>query len=557
MSLGFTVKFFGTIMDLLLPYILAHILDYVTPTKDILAVMLWGAVMIVAAGAAYVMNVCANRMASKVARDTVEVIRHDLFSKTIALSRKQADTFTVPSLVSRLTSDTFNINQMLAMIQRLGVRAPLLLVGGIAVSFVMEPVLSLALIGMVPLIGLVVYLVSSKGIPLFTKVREAGDQLVRTIQENVTGIRVIRALSKGEYERERFGKVNSDLASKEKRSSLVMTITSPSINLLLNLAIAIVIVIGAYRVNSGAILPGKIIAFLSYFTIISNATMMVSRMFMMYSKGSASAKRIAEVLDTDTELMLTEPDHVDDGYHISFDHVSFSYNKRRSNLTDVSFGLKKGQTLGIIGATGSGKTTIVNLLLRFYDADIGTVRISGDDVRSIHPDELYKKFGIAFQDDFLISDTIKENIDLGRKIDDEAIRKAADDAQAVEFINSRDEGYNFKLAVKGQNLSGGQKQRLLISRALAGEPEIIILDDSSNALDYRTDADLRRALGSGYRDSTFVIVTQRISTLKNSDLILVIDDGKIIGKGTHDELLESCKEYRDTYEMQMGEEMAV
>jgi len=403
----------------------------------------------------------------------------------------------------------------------------------------------------------VVYLVSSKGIPLFTKVREAGDQLVRTIQENVTGIRVIRALSKGEYERERFGKVNSDLASKEKRSSLVMTITSPSINLLLNLAIAIVIVIGAYRVNSGAILPGKIIAFLSYFTIISNATMMVSRMFMMYSKGSASAKRIAEVLDTDTELMLTEPDHVDDGYHISFDHVSFSYNKRRSNLTDVSFGLKKGQTLGIIGATGSGKTTIVNLLLRFYDADIGTVRISGDDVRSIHPDELYKKFGIAFQDDFLISDTIKENIDLGRKIDDEAIRKAADDAQAVEFINSRDEGYNFKLAVKGQNLSGGQKQRLLISRALAGEPEIIILDDSSNALDYRTDADLRRALGSGYRDSTFVIVTQRISTLKNSDLILVIDDGKIIGKGTHDELLESCKEYRDTYEMQMGEEMAV
>ena len=335
---------------------------------------------------------------------------------------------------------------------------------------------------------------------------------------------------------------------------MIMGITNPVMNLFLNTGLAAVIVVGAFRVNSGAAQPGALIAFLSYFTIILNAMMSITRLFVNLSKGAASAGRIEEVLNYDDDLLIGERDSKDSDYHIEFDDVSFSYGGVRDNLSHISFRLKRGETLGIIGATGSGKSTIINLLLRFYDADSGTIRISGDDIRGMGSSELHTKFGVAFQNDFLFEDTIRENIDFGRGCTTEDILAAAETAQASDFISKYDDGLMHMLTVRGANLSGGQKQRLLIARALAGRPEILILDDSSSALDYATDSRLRKAIHDNYADTTSIIIAQRISSIMNADLIIMIDDGKIIGSGTHEQLMSSCPDYAEIAEAQMEAE---
>ena len=553
MFLGLSIKFLGTIMDLALPYILSYILDDVAPTKNIRLIFIWGGVMILCSALAIIGNIIANRMASKVARDTTERLRHDLFAKISLLSCAQTDKFTIPSLISRLSSDSYNVHQMIGMMQRLGVRAPILLIGGICVTMTLDPYLTLVLVCILPLLGLAVYIVSKKGIPMYTRVAEAIDSMVRKVQENMTGVRVIKALSKSGYERERFDEINTEVVRRDQRVGIIMSATNPIMNLLLNTGLAIVIIVGAFRVNSGMTKPGAIIAFLSYFTIILTAMMSITRMFINYSKGAASAKRIEEVLLEKEDLTIGEKNHenVPDGSYLEFRHVSFSYDKVENNLTDIDFKLGRGMTLGIIGATGSGKSTLVNLLLRFYDPDSGEIRIGGDDIRGLPSSELHTRFGIAFQNDFLFADTIRANIDFGRGLSDEAVKEAAAAAQADSFIREKDGGYEYRLTVKGANLSGGQKQRLLIARALAGRPDILILDDSSSALDYKTDADMRRAVHLGYSGATSIIIAQRISSIMNADLILVIDEGRVIGRGSHDELLESCESYREIARVQM------
>lgn len=291
---------------------------------------------------------------------------------------------------------------------------------------------------------------------------------------------------------------------------------------------------------------------MSYFTIILNALMMVSRLFVMYSKGAASGRRIAEVLAAPADLAPQNIPPVQEDAFLRFDHVSFSYDKVKDTLSDVSFSLKRGQTLGIIGPTGSGKTTILWLLLRFYDPDSGAVRLNGRDVRSIPPEVLHSKFGVVFQNDFLYADEIGENIDFGRGISPEQTAAAARTAQA-DFIAQRKGDFSAQLAAKGANLSGGQKQRVLLARALAADPEILLLDDSSSALDYKTDAALRRALARDFADTTKIIVAQRVSSIQNADRILVLEDGRAAGLGTHSELLRSCESYREIAQVQMGE----
>ncbi len=557
MLVGVTIKFIGTIVDLFIPWILSHIIDNVVPTRSVPMILLWGGAMVLCAGVAIVGNITANRMASRVARDATKAMRHDLFEKISYLSCHQVDTFTIPSLISRLTSDTYNTHQMIGSIQRLGIRAPILLIGGIVVTLMLEPVLALVLIATLPPLSAVVYYVSSRAIPLYTRVQEAQDSMVRKVQENMTGVRVIKALSKSKYEIDRFDEINSEVVRREQKSGMITSLSNPTMNLLLNTGLTAVIIVGAYRVNGGVMLPGKIIAFLSYFTIILNAVMMVNRMFTMLSKGIASGNRIAEVIDAPHELDVEEiplDEKTASEYHVVFDHVSFSYNKGEDNLTDIDFRLKKGQTLGIIGATGSGKTTVVNLLMRFYDADKGRIIIGGRDIRSIPAEELHSMFGVAFQNDFIIADTIRENIDFGRGLSDEDIERAAESAQAAEFIAEK-EGYDYELTVKGANLSGGQKQRLLIARALAANPDILILDDSSSALDYKTDAKLRTAISKNYGDLTTVIIAQRISSIKHADLIIMLEDGVISGIGSHEKLLETNEAYREISEAQMGGEL--
>lgn len=550
----FSIKFIGTVMDLLIPWLLSYIIDDVVPANNIKKVYLYGGLMIVCAIIAVIFNITANRMAIKTSRNITEKLRHDLFEKISYLSCRQSDAFTLPSLISRLTSDTYNVHHMIDRMQRLGIRAPILLLGGIVVTLTLEPVLTLILVLSLPLLALIVIYVSRKGVKLYTQTQEALDGLVRKVQENMTGIRVIKALSKTEYERSKFDEINTDVVQRDQKAGILMSLTNPVMNLLLNVGLTLVIIVGAYRVNAGVSQPGKIIAFLSYFTIILNALLMVTRLFVMYSKGAASAKRIEEVLDAPRELLVSasRPAYEPSPYHIEFRNVSFSYNKVQNNLSNISFALKRGETLGIIGSTGSGKSTVLNLLLRFYDADSGQILIDGIDIKTIPAEILHTKFGVVFQNDFLFADTIRENINFGRSLTDEQLRRAAKTAQAG-FIEKKEGGFEHKLTVKGANLSGGQKQRVLIARALAAAPEILLLDDSSSALDYLTDAALRKALRKNFKDTTAIVIAQRISSIMNAEKIMMLEDGMIIGYGTHEELMMFCDGYREIYDTQMGE----
>jgi ATP-binding cassette subfamily B protein len=395
-------------------------------------------------------------------------------------------------------------------------------------------------------------LVSKKGVSLYTETQTATDRLVRKIQENMAGVRIIKALSKTDYETQKFDEVNNDVVKKDQRASILISVTNPIMNLLLNLGLTLVIIVGAFRVNSGLTQPGKIIAFLSYFAIILNALMMVTRLFVLYSKGAASAQRISEVFDSPEDMTIKETEVKPGEYHIEFRNINFSYNKIQNNLTDISFVLKRGETLGIIGATGSGKSTVINLLLRFYDPDSGEILINGKNIKSIPSEILHTKFGVVFQNDFLFADTIRENIDFGRSLTDQEIISATEYAQA-NFIKDKEGGLDLKLTVKGANLSGGQKQRLLIARALAANPEILILDDSSSALDYLTDAALRKALHQNFENTTTIIIAQRVSSIMNSEKIMILEEGNIIGYGSHEELLLNCESYREIYNTQMGD----
>lgn len=550
MLFGLLIKVLGTFMDLGLPWVLAHIIDDIIPYHQVSLILWWGVVMVILSIGARTFNILANRMAARVARNTIENLRYDLFDKILNLSGTQLDHFTVPSLEARMTTDTYNIHNMIGMMQRIGVRAPIILIGGIVITSTLEPVLTLVLVGILPFLAIVVYLVSKKGIPLYTKLQQSMDQMVRVVRENITGVRVIKALSKTQYEKDRFSQVNLEVMDKELKAGTTMAITNPIMNLMLNTGLTLVVVVGAFRVNIGASQPGKIVAFLSYFAIMLQAVMAITRIFVIFSRASASAIRITEVLDTKEDLKEQVINPVVAKEHIAFHHVSFSYTQEPC-VTDIDFSLNKGESLGIIGSTGSGKTTLINLLMRFYDIKQGSITINGRDVRSFNKQELRRKFGVVFQNDVLFADRIFENISFGRELPKERILEATEDAQAASFIEELENNLEFKLAIKGSNLSGGQKQRLLVARALAGEPEILILDDSSSALDYKTDSLLRKAIRDNYKDTTTIIIAQRISSIMKLDHILVIEDGQMVGYGNHDKLLDSCEVYQEIYQSQL------
>jgi ATP-binding cassette subfamily B protein len=557
MALGFIIKFIGTIMDLCLPWILAYMIDTIIPQKNKNAIYAYGFIMFVCSILALAFNMIANRMASKVARDSTRAIRHDLFRKTIYLSNKTTDTYTKPSLISRLTTDTYNVQQMIGRIQRLGVRAPILTIGGILVTLTLDPVLTLVLISVMPFIIAITFYFSKKSIPMYTALQQSTDKFVRLIREDVAGIRVIKALSKTEYENAKYDALNKEVAEREKTAGFTMAIVNPSTNMFLNIGLVLVVIVGAYRVNAGLTEVGKILAFLTYFTIILNAMMNISTMFVIISKATASANRIVEVIDTPDDLLISACERLYDDSYITFDGVTFSYNNVNPNIENISFKLQKGQTLGIIGATGSGKSTIAQLLMRYYDINDGAIYIDGENIKNIPLEKLRRKFGVVFQNDTIFEDTIKENVRLGRNISDDDIKKAISSARAKEFVEQGsngfdNNGYDKHINIRGANLSGGQKQRLLIARALAAKPDILILDDSSSALDYKTDALLRSELSNNYKETTKIVIAQRVSSIMQADLILVLDEGRIIGSGKHDDLMKTCDIYRQISNSQIG-----
>ena len=564
---GVTVKALSTILLLLLPYVLEHLVDSVVPRKELWAVLLWGGAMIALALVERYMNLKSSQIAVKVAKGGVYDLRQDLFSRAIELSGSQTDRFGLPSLTSRLTGDVYNVQGFMQLSLTFAFRAPILVLGSVALTLTMDAGLALILCVLAPLMVAAVAIVSWKGIPLYAKVQKKVDTATRVLRENITGVRVVKALAKEEYEGRRFGKANDDLARSDQTAGVVMSLPGPVATLLLNVGLVVVVLAGARRVNSGLTRPGVILAFLTWFNFLLMGVMGLNRIFMMLSKARASAGRIAEVLDQPEALPVIEAEREDGEDYIVFDHVSFGYGmestasagagfaggRREMSLDDVSFSVKKGGSLGIIGPTGCGKSTIVDLLMRFYDAPKGRVLVDGLDVRGYEKDELRGKFGAVFQNGALFAGSFEENIAFGREVSDVALKAAAADAMALEFIEAAEGGFDHRIAAHGADLSGGQRQRVLIARALASDPEILILDDASSALDYKTDAALRRAIRERHGGTTTIVVAQRISSIMHSDQILVLDEGRIIGRGPHEELLQSCPQYLEIYKTQMGE----
>ncbi len=547
-------KTIAAFMDLVIPWVLAYIIDSVIPTRSVPLVCIWGVIMLVCSFLGWSGNIVANRLAASVARDVTENVRHDLFTKISYLSNRDIDRFTIPSLITRMTSDTYIIHRSIGMMQRIGIRAPILLVGGIIMTLTLDPVLTLVMLATLPIVGYITFTVSRKGVRLYRNVQVGSDEMFRVVRENATGVRVIKALSKSEYERRRFHKTNTDLTAREKKASDTMAIINPSMSLMLNLGLVAVVVVGAFRVQAGATGVGSIIAFMNYFTIILNALMSINRIFTMASQMMASSDRIVEVLNCSDEIHMHHEDSikpVEGAPHIEFDDVTFTYPFSKFTLDHFNFSVNHGETLGIIGATGSGKSTILQILMRFYDVTSGTIRIDGVDIRDYSIHDLRGKFGVVFQNDILFNDTIGENIRFGREVSLDDLDTAVADAQATEFIKDTG-GYDAMLSIKGANLSGGQKQRLLIARALAGHPEILVLDDSSSALDYKTDARLREQIRAHHDDCTKIIIAQRISSVMHAEKILVLDEGQIIGYGSHKQLMATCPLYREIGETQMG-----
>ena len=552
------IKLLASLFELLIPRFMQIILDVCVPKKSLRDILIYGILMVVAAIFALVGNIIANRMSAISAGRITKKLRHDLFEKLQSLSSRQIDKLTVSSAESRLTSDTYNFNQFFARFQRMGIRAPIMIFGGLIMMFVMDPVLALVLLALMPVIVFIVYAVTKKSVPLYTEEQSILDKVVRVLQENITGIRVIKALCKTEHEKKRFNEINEELNHIDQKVGFVTSVTNPSTSLVLNIGLTLVVLVGAYRVNGGSIQSGVIIAFLQYFVMILNALLGITRTFIIWSKSEASASRIADVLSMDKDLAVlpfdeNKTESAKDVPHIEFRNVCFSYTGIGKNLNNINFKLYHGESLGIIGETGSGKSTVMNLLLRLYDTDEGEILIDGRNIKTIPYDTLRSKFGIVFQNDFVAEGTIKDNIKFFRDIDDEKIKLAAQDAQASEFIAKKENGLDSAIAIRGNNISGGQKQRLLIARALAGDPEILLLDDSSSALDYSTDAALRKALRENHSQTTSLIIAQRVSSIAGCTHILVLTDGEPIGYGTHAELMENCEEYKTIALSQMGE----
>ena len=564
------IKLAACVLELYIPYVTEHLIDHVVPTRDAAAVIIWGFGMIMLAVMAYVLNVIGNRLSVIAAERSTYRMRRDLFSAALRLSGSQIDRIGLPSIITRMTSDSYNVQNFTRTVQTVGIRAPFVLIGGIAVTFTMDAGLASVLSIMAPILIIIVVTVSFKGVALYNGVQKCMDGLMRVMRENITGIRVVKALSREEHEKERFAGANAETARKDISTGIVMAMPGPTVSMFLNVGFVIVVVLGSYRVNGGETEPGVILAFLTYFNMILSGVRSLNNILMKMSKANASAKRIAEVIEEPEDLVqIPESDaaSTDNGDCIVFENVSFSYDSdytsadksgflgqdRSRCLDGISFSVPKGGSLGIIGATGSGKTSIINLLMRFYDPQGGHIFVDGRDIRTYEPDDLRSRFGTVFQNDVIFADTIRENVIFGRNVGDGAAWLALRDAMAEEFVNSYEDGIDHLSMIHGANFSGGQKQRILIARALAADPEILVLDDSSSALDYRTDADLRAAIREHHGKATSIVIAQRVSSIMSLDRIMVLDEGRIIGYGTHDELTANCPQYREIYENQMGE----
>ena len=547
-------------IDLMQPKLMAKIVDEGVIGSDMALIITTGLTMLGLVAVGGLFGILSAAFASNAAQRFGNDLRNDAFKKVMSLSLQQTDKFTTGSLVTRLTNDINAVQDFVAMLIRMFVRAPMQFIGGIIMAIGISPKFGIILAIALPIQLVLIFLMLKKAGPLYSIVQKKLDRVNSVVQENVTGARVVKAYVKEDHEIARFSKANTELRDVNLSVQKLMAKLGPVLMILMNGSVIAILLIGGKEVEAaigtiGGMGVGDVMAAITYITQILMSMMMVSMMFQTMTRAAASAKRVSEILECDPAIIGGSLMGVDNNKgSVEFKNVSFSFPNAagRPVLSDINLEIKPGETVAIIGATGSGKSSLVNLIPRFYDATVGNVLVDGVNVREYELDTLRKKIAFVLQKTELFSGTVAENIRWGRpEASDEEVKLAAQIAQADDFIMGFNDDYNTMIAEKGASLSGGQKQRIAIARAILRRPEILIFDDSTSALDLGTEARLHKALRENIKDTTIIMIAQRIASIKNCDRIAVIENGTIVAFAPHDELMKTSETYRDIYASQM------
>lgn len=559
-TIGPVFKLLEAVFELIVPLIMANIIDIGVKNGDTNYIAKQGVLLVILGVTGLLSALICQYSASFASQGVGTILRRDLFHHINTLSHKEIDKIGTPSLITRMTSDINQIQLAVAMLIRLVIRAPFLVVGAMIMASTVSLKLSVIFFGAAALIGLTLYIIMSKSVPFFKTIQKRLDRISLISRENLRGNRVIRAFARQDEEEEKFSKAAQELTDASISAGRISVLLSPLTCIITNIAIALIIWFGGMNVNIGELSQGDIIALVNYMTQIMLAMVVVADLVVIFTRASASAQRINEIFETKTSVTEEKAEKnptAENDNAIEFRNVSFSYGEGEA-LKNVTFSIKKGETLGIIGGTGSGKSTFVNLIPRFYDATKGQVLVNGVDVKKYEIETLREKIGVVAQKTVLFKGSLRKNMQWGKeKATDEEIIKALKIAQSWDFVEKLPGKLDFDVAQGGKNFSGGQRQRLTIARALVKQPDILILDDSFSALDFATDANLRKELKEQTRGMTVVIVSQRASTIRNADKIVVLDEGECVGIGTHQELYKNCSEYREICLSQLSAEEAV
>lgn len=563
MEAFFTAVFFlmcEALCDLMQPTIMSKIIDIGVASNNLQYVLKLGGLMLLITGCGAIAASLRSTLASIVSQNFGAELRSDLFRKIQMLSFKSIDKFDRASLITRLTNDVTQVQNFINGLMRMFIKAPLLALGALIMAVRLDPQLSVILAVVVPIVLILILVNMRLGFPLFMRVQQALDRVNGMMREYLSGVRVVKAFNRFQFEVGKFNSANEHLQQRSTSSIRIMSIFSPAILLTVNFGIIVILWLGGLSVNNGTMHVGHIIAFINYMTQISASLMMISMVFNMFVRARASTSRIGEVFVTQDKVTWNNknPEKNDEKGRIDFENVTFSYTGREQDavLKNVNFSIYPGETVGIIGSTGAGKSTLVNLIPRFYDVTGGRIKINGLDVQHLNPHDLREKIAIVPQKNILFTGSVFENIRWGNdqaEMDD--VKLAAKLAEADDFIQSTPEGYQTRIGQGGVNFSGGQKQRLSIARALVRNPEILILDDSTSAVDVATEIRIKEGLKKYAKGLTCLLIAQRITSVIDTDKIIVMDQGEVVGLGTHSDLLKNCQVYQEIYQSQMGKEV--
>lgn len=545
--------------ELIVPLVMAAIIDNGITASDKPYIWKMGGVLVLLAAVGLVSSVTAQYFAAKAAVGFSTKLRHILFEKIESLSFSKMDTVGTSTLITRMTSDINQVQSGVNLVLRLFLRSPFIVFGAMAMAFTVNVRAAMVFVVTIPLLSIVVFSVMVASLPLYKKVQSSLDTVLSHTRENLEGTRVIRAFNKQNDEIDSFNRDNELLTNMQQVVGRISALTNPLTFIIINIATIAVIVSGGKQVYAGILTQGEVVALVNYMSQILVELIKLANLIVQVTKAVACGNRIADVLSIPSKLPEKNPKLIgakDGAPEVEFDHVCMTYEGAADEtLTDISFTVQKGQTIGIIGGTGSGKSSLVNLIPRFYDATKGTIRIQGNDINDYDAVQLRDKIGVVMQKAVLFAGTIADNLRWGKNdATEEEMWKALDIAQATEVVKGKEGGLDHMIEQGGKNLSGGQKQRLTIARAVVKDPDILILDDSASALDFATDASLRAALKGMHGDKTIFIVSQRTSSIQFADNIIVLDDGQMVGFGPHEELLETCETYKEIYDSQFKKE---